>query len=303
MATVIPTGGVLGATVEGIDLSQPLASADFGLIVRLLGTHGVLCFPRQKLEPATLKAFSGNFGRLHASTTGDSTPPGFPEVMILSNIVVDGKPIGASDGGQSWHTDMSYNDTIGFINVLHALTVPRRDGKVLGDTAFANMHAAYDALPLELKTGLEGMTITHDFNFLWEKVRSQPGNKRKPLSEEQRRRFPPSVHPVFMTHPITGRKVLYANPGYSLRINEMSESDSRRTLETLFAHQLQPQFQYAHRWTEGDVLVWDHIGTIHMAVPDYGPTEHRHIIRCQVMADKVLDPEFQRSAGLGAQAH
>ena len=127
-------------------------------------------------------------------------------------------------------------------------------------------------------------------------MRRRPGTLRGPLTAEQRRRRPPSVHPLFLTHPITGRRVLYCNPGYAIRINELDEAESDRVLETLFAHQLQPKYQFTHRWTEGDVLIWDHIGTLHNAVADYRPDEHRLMKRCQVMADRIFDPAFVREA-------
>jgi taurine dioxygenase len=104
------------------------------------------------------------------------------------------------------------------------------------------------------------------------------------------------VHPVFLTHPLTGRKILYANPGYTVRINELDEAESDDVLAELFRHQLQPKYQYAHQWTEGDVLMWDHIGTLHYAEPDYAPDEHRLIKRCQVMADRIFDPDFRHKA-------
>src|SRR5260370_21102682 len=138
------------------------------------------------------------------------------------------------------------------------------------------------------------MTATHDFNKFWDEMRRRPGSTRPPLPAEQRVTRPPAVHPVFMTHPITGRQVLYCNPGYAIRINELDAAESDRVLAQLFAHQLQPKYQYAHHWTEGDVLMWDHIGTLHTAIPDYGPDEHRLIKRCQVMADRGVDPEFVR---------
>ena len=297
---ITPTRETLGATVEEIDLAQPLDKASFGTILRALGEHGVLCFPRQSLTPTQLKAFSEHFGGLQASLTGGYTDPETPEVMILSNIVEDGKPIGLADAGQDWHTDMSYNELIGFTNVLYGLTIPRRDGRVLGNTVFANMHAACDALPEDLKQRLHGMTATHDFNKFWEEMRRRPGSTRPPLTPEQRAKRPPAVHPIFMTHPITGRPVLYCNPGYAIRINELPEAESDQILEQLFAHQLEDRFQYAHRWTEGDVLMWDHIGTLHNAIPDYGPSEHRLIKRCQVMADRVFDPDFVRQGLLQA---
>jgi len=297
MVTAIePSGQILGATVRGLDLAQPLSDVDFATILEALGRHGVLRFPAQKLEATELRDFSRRFGRIQATLTGRHHEPGMPEVGYLSNIIENGEPIGITDAGQDWHTDMSYNETVGFLNVLYAVKVPRRDGQVLGATMFANTQAAYEDLAPELKARLEGATATHDFNKFWENMRTRPGSLRAPLSAEQRRRRPPSVHPLFLTHPITGRRVLYCNPGYAIRINELDEPESDRVLETLFAHQLQPKYQYTHRWTEGDVLMWDHIGTLHNAVADYRPDEHRLMKRCQVMADRIFEPAFVREA-------
>jgi taurine dioxygenase len=291
MTTIEPTGQILGATVRGVDLARPLGDGDFAAILRALGQHGVLRFPDQHLDAAALRDFPQRFGSIQHMLTGFHEP-GMPEVGILANVVENGKPIGLADAGQDWHTDMSYNPTIGFLNVLFAVKVPRRDGRVLGATAFVNTQAAYEDLPGGLKARLASATATHDFNKFWENMRRRPGSTRGPMTEEQRRRRPPSVHPLFLTHPITGRPVLYCNPGYAIRINELDEAESDRMLERLFAHQLQPKYQYTHTWTEGDVLMWDHIGTLHNAIADYGPDEPRLMKRCQVMADKVFDPTF-----------
>ncbi|ARP84791.1 TauD/TfdA dioxygenase family protein [Bordetella genomosp. 9] len=288
---IVGSGATLGARVEGIDLSRPLAPENYRAIEQALGRHGVLCFPRQQLDAAALKRFAENFGSLEVNVANLYHEPGIPEVMILSNIVENGKPIGLSDAGQDWHTDMSYSRTIAFSNVLYGIRIPMRDGKPLGNTEFCNMHAAYDELPDSLKQELDGMTVTHDFNKFWEMMRREKGSTRPPLTEEQRRRKPPVSHPVFLTHPITGRKVLYANPGYSVRINELPEARSEEVLNFLFAHQLQEKFRYRHNWAEGDVLMWDNMGTIHNAVADYRPDEPRLIKRCQVMADKYF-PEL-----------
>jgi taurine dioxygenase len=294
--TITPSGETLGATVTGIDLAEPLDARRFGTILAALGRHGVLRFPGQRLDAGQLMAFSARFGGLEVNVAGAYQEPGHPEVMILSNIVEDGVPIGALDAGQDWHTDMSYSATIAFANVLYALKVPHRGGQPLGGTEFANMRAAYRDLPEELKTRLAGMTVLHDFNKFWEKMRQRPGSWRKPMTPEQRRMKPPVSHPIFLDHPITGEKVLYANPGYAIRINELPEADSRRMLAFLFEHQLQPRYRYLHRWSEGDVLLWDDIGTLHNAQADYGPDEHRLIKRCQVMADRIFDPVFVADA-------
>lgn len=301
MATIQPTGETLGATVTGVDLSRPLSDSDFATIIATLGRHGVLRFPDQQLDAPTLRDFSQRFGGLQSSVTGKLGVPGMPEVGILSNILENGEPIGLADAGQDWHTDMTYNRTVGFANVLYAVKVPRRDGKVLGATQFANMHAAYDDLDAALKEQLKDATATHDFNKFWEEMRQRPGSIRAALTEEQRAIRPPSVHPVFLTHPITGRQVLYCNPGYAIRINELDEAQSDRVLKILFEHQLQSQYIYTHTWTERDVLMWDHIGTLHNAIPDYRPDEPRLMMRCQVMADRIFDADFVR-ASLGELA-
>jgi taurine dioxygenase len=285
------TGLVLGATVTGINLSKQLTPEAFTGIIEALGAHGVLRFPEQSLDARALRDFSANFGGLQTGLS-QYHEPDFPEVSILSNIVRDGRSIGIADAGQDWHTDMSYNKTVGFANVLFAIEVPRRNGKALGSTSFANMQAAHDGLSADIKQKLKDLTATHDFNKFWEKMRTQPGSKRPALTPEQQAKRPPSIHPVFLTHPITGRKVLYCNPGYATRINEASQAESDELLDMLFTHQLQERYQYTHEWTEGDVLMWDHIGTLHNAWPDYEPHEHRLIKRCQVMADRIFDPSF-----------
>jgi taurine dioxygenase len=297
MIEVVPTGETLGATIAGVDLNDELDRSVFADILRALGRYGVLRFPRQSLDPARQMAFSERFGSLEINVAGAFQEPGMPQVMILSNIKDErGRPIGARDAGQDWHTDMSYSETIAFANVLYALKVPRRDGKPLGGTEFANMHAAYDGLPDDLKTRLDGMTVLHDFNKFWDMMLKRPGTWRKPLTPEQRAKKPPVSHPIFLTHPITRRKVLYANPGYAIRINELPEAESDDILEFLFRHQLEEKFRWVHRWTEGDVLLWDDIGTLHNAHADYGPDEHRLIKRCQVMADRIFDPKFVEDA-------
>jgi alpha-ketoglutarate-dependent taurine dioxygenase len=284
MTKIIPTGEALGATVEGLDLNRPLAAAEFDAVLEALGRHGVLRFPRQSLDARALRDFAARFGELEVNVANAFQEPGFPEIMILSNMRESGKPIGFADAGQSWHTDMSYSRTIAFANVLYALKVPRRAGVTLGATEFSNMHMAYDDLADDLKTRLAGLTATHDFEKFWEMMRREKGSARPPLTDAQRRQKPPVSHPIVLRHPITGRNVLYANPGYTVRINELPQHESDDLLEFLFRHQLDARYRYVFRWSEGDVLMWENFGTIHNAVADYGPDEHRLIKRCQVMA-------------------
>ena len=297
MLTVEPAGNVLGATIRGVDVTQPIPDRQFGEILVALGRYGVLRFPDQKLAPEDLRRFSEMFGEIQgASGKPMAGEREVPEVGILSNIKENGAYIGAADAGQDWHTDMSYRDIMGFVNVLYGIKIPRRDGRALGGTEFSNMHMAYEALPEEIKTKLANATATHDFEKFWEHMRRDKNSGRPPLSEEQKRRRPPVVHPVFLTHPITGRKVLYCNVGYATRINELSEQESDEMLAYLFQHQLQPQFRYIHGWTENDLLIWDNLGTIHQAIADYRPDEVRLMRRCQVLATKAFDPAFLRPA-------
>ncbi|MBC7435387.1 MAG: TauD/TfdA family dioxygenase [Bdellovibrionales bacterium] len=286
--TITPTGATLGARVEGLDLSKPLPDKTFQTLVQALGRHGVLKYPKQNLSSQQLRDFAGRFGELEINVANAYQEPGLPEVMILSNMKQDDKPLGLADAGQDWHTDMSYSNMIAFTNVLYGITIPRRDGKSLGNTEFCNMHAAYEGLPAEWKERLEGKTATHDFNKFWEMMRRERGSARPPLTPEQRAAKPPVSHPLFMTHPITGKRVLYANPGYAIRINEMSEADSDAALAFLFEHQTQPQYRFANQWEEHDLLMWDNMGTIHNAVADYLPHEHRFIKRCQVAATRFF---------------
>jgi taurine dioxygenase len=281
-----PSGKALGARIEGVDLAQPVSDGDFKQMLRALGEHGVLCFPRQRLETEEFARFGRMFGELEINVANQFHEQGFPEVMVLSNMTADGKPIGLGDAGQGWHTDMSYSREVALANVLYAIKVPMRAGRPLGDTQFRNMHAAYEDLPAEIKTRLEGRTATHDFAKFWDMMRARPGSRRAALTAVQRAAKPPVSQPIFRTHPITGRTVLYCNPGYATRIDGMPQAESDELLDFLFAHQERDKYFYAHQWAEGDVLMWDNIGTVHNAVPDYRADEPRYMRRVQVMATK-----------------
>jgi taurine dioxygenase len=280
------SGKALGARIDGIDLNEPVADGDFKQILRALGEHGVLCFPGQTLETASLARFGRMFGELEINVANQFHEPDFPEVMVLSNMTKDGKPVGLGDAGQGWHTDMSYSRDIALANVLYAIKVPTRNGRPLGDTQFRSMHLAYEHLPAAIKTRLEGRTATHDFAKFWDMMRARPGSHRAALTAEQRAKKPPVSQPIFRTHPITGRTILYCNPGYAVHIDGLPQSESDELLAFLFAHQEQEKFFHAHQWAEGDVLMWDNIGTVHNAIPDYGQDEPRYMRRIQVMATK-----------------
>jgi taurine dioxygenase len=282
---ITPSAQTLGARIEGIDLGEPLSDSDFGTLLRALGQYGVLCFPRQTFDTPSFAGFARRFGDLEVNVANQFHEPDFPEIMVLSNQMhPDGKPMGVNDAGQGWHTDMSYSEDIALANVLHAQAVPTRNGKSLGETQFRNMHAAYDELPVEMKRQLEGRTATHDFEKFWEMMRHRPGSRRPALTDAQKRRKPPVSQPLVRVHPLTGRKVLYANPGYTMWIEGMDRLEDDKILDYLFRHQERVDFLYAHRWSVGDVLMWDNIGTVHNAIADYMPDEHRYMRRAQVMA-------------------
>jgi len=282
---IVPSGQTLGARIEGIDLGQPLSDADFKTILRALGQHGVLCFPKQSFAVPEFASFARRFGDLEVNVANLYFEAGYPEIMILSNMIgADGKPLGLNDAGQGWHTDMFYSKDIALANVLHAQKVPERNGQSVGETQFRNMHAAYDNLPQELKEKLAGRTAIHDFEKFWEVMRVRPGSRRNKLTPEQRAKKPPVSQPIFRIHPITGKPILYANPGYTMYIEDMDRHESDVILDYLFRHQERADFLYAHHWAEGDVLMWDNIGTVHNAVADYMPYEPRYMRRAQVMA-------------------
>jgi taurine dioxygenase len=297
MIRVEPTGAVLGAIVHGVDLSRPVTDHDLGVILHALGHHGVLRFPDQALEPGDVSRFSALFGEIQGNPIGKlDAKRDHPEVGILSNLRENGQYIGSPDAGQDWHTDMTYRDVAGFVNVLYGVRIPTRDGKPLGGTEFSNMHLVYDALPEDVKQRLDGAIGIHDFTKFWDHMRNNRGSQRPALTAEQRAMRPPVAHPIFLTHPITGRKVLYCNPGFTDHIQGMSRAESDAMLEYLFTFQLQDRFRYTHHWTEKDLLIWDNLGTIHRAIADYGPDEIRLIRRCQVMATKIFDPAFAARA-------
>ena len=282
---IIPNNSGPGASVEAIDLRDPLSAETFRDLLRALGKYGVLCFPDQDLDAPQLAAYAGRFGTLEVNVANQFHAAGLPEIMHLSNMKdAAGKPLGLHDAGQGWHTDMSYSQDIALANVLHAKLVPMRDGQPLGDTQFRDMHAAYDDLPTEVKERLEGRVAIHDFEKFWEVMRTRPGSYRAPLTIEQKAKKPPVAQPIFRVHPVTGRRVLYCNPGYAMRIEGLDPVESDAMLAFLFAHQAQEKYLHSHHWRVGDVLMWDNIATNHNAVSDYRMDEPRFILRAQVMA-------------------
>lgn len=295
---VKPFEAILGASVTGLDLAKPLGECEIELLRHALANYGALRFPNQTLLEKDMARFASLFGSLEVNVAATATNKPFPEIMTLSNIVENGVKIGLSDAGQGWHTDMSYSKPIALANMLYGLKVPTRDGKPLGDTQFADMGLAYDTLPTDVQHRIENLSVEHDFNKFWEMMRSRPGSDRPPLTPAQRAKKPPVTHPMVMRHPVSRRKVLYCNPGYAIKVLGLEKNESDELLQYLFDHQLQKRFLYSFQWTALDVLLFDNIRTLHNAIPDYLPHEHRLLKRCQIMADKVfLDLELHQGPG------
>ncbi len=286
---IVPNTG-LGARLLDIDLLRPLDDAAFAALVAALGEHGVLHLPGQNIDAAQLAELGSRFGTLEVNVANKYHAAGIPEVMILSNKRdAQGRAIGLGDAGQGWHTDMSYSADIALANILHAKEVPMRDGVALGTTQFLDMHAAAADLPADIRGRIAGRRALHDFQKFWDMVRRRPGSERPPLTSEQRAKKPPVWQPMLRRHPITGREVLYCNPGYATEIAGLDRVESDAILAFLFRHQAQPKYLYSHSWSPGDVLMWDNIGTIHNAVADYSEAEPRYILRVQVMADRYAE--------------
>jgi taurine dioxygenase len=292
---ITPGSTSIGATVTQIDLYQPLSRNDFAKLLLALTTHKVLCFPKQSIDAPELRDFSAHFGTLQTLRSGQDKT-GFPEVSVLSNVKREGKLIGIPDAGQNWHTDMTYNQSVGYANALLAFQVPMRDGRVLGATEFCDTEAAYVDLPSNIKQELANATAIHDLNDYWEFMRREKASPRAPLSEAERAAHPPSRHPVFLKHPVSGKQSIYVNPSFTTHIEGMSKEHSDTLLKTLFEHVLMPPYRYTHQWAVGDLLIWDHLSTWHNAIADYGPDEPCLIKRCQIMADRIFTPEFVTAA-------
>jgi taurine dioxygenase len=288
MMRTVRLGFHLGARLDGVDL-RALDDEGFRAIEEALHAHGVIAISDQQgLGEAALITFSRRFGELELNVASSFRHPDYPPINILSNKKrPDGSPLGSNDAGQGWHTDMSYNATPARASILHALEVPMRDSEPLGDTLFAGMDAAWEALPAALKARIEGRSAVHHFAKFYDYMIREKGSARPPLTAAQQAEKPPVVHPLALRHPWTGRTCLYADPGYTVRVLGLPEAESAALLEELFAFQTRPEFQYRHRWRVGDVLIWDNVATIHMATGGYGEDTPRLMLRCQVLGDPV----------------
>ncbi|AMR81841.1 TauD/TfdA dioxygenase family protein [Cupriavidus nantongensis] len=257
---VRPLDAPLGAEVIGLDLSQPLSDANFARIHRAHLDHHVLVFRDQRITPAQQIAFSRRFGPLQIHVLHQFQLPGHPEVLVVSNVVENGKPIGLGDAGHFWHSDLSYKEKPSLGSLLHARELPAEGG----DTLFANMHLAWDTLPAALQSAVDGLQAEHTYLARYAELQ-QRSPWRPNLTPEQIAQVRPVLQPVVRTHPETGRKALFVSEHFTTRIVGLPEQESRDLLDQLFAHSVKPAHIYRHQWQPHDLVFWDNRSLLHLA--------------------------------------
>jgi taurine dioxygenase len=256
----------LGAEVIGLDLAKPLSAQAFARIHRAHLDHHVLVFRDQHITPEQQIAFSRRFGPLQLHVLKQFALPDYPEVLIVSNVIENGKPIGLGDAGRLWHSDISYTEKPSLGSMLHAQELPSEGG----DTLFANMHLAWETLPAHLRQAVEGRRAEHTYLARYADLQ-QRGSWRPNLTAEQIAQVKPVVHPVVRTHPETGRKALFVSEHFTTRIVDLPEDESRALLDEIFAHSVRQEQLYRHVWREHDMLFWDNRSVMHLAAgtPDH----------------------------------
>lgn len=260
------TGAPLGAEVVGLDLSLPLGTADIARLHRAHLDYHVLVFRDQHITPAQQVDFSRHFGALQIHVLRNFQLPGQPEVLVISNIQQDGKPVGLGDAGHFWHSDLSYKETPSLGSMLHAQGLPAEGG----DTLFANQHAAWDALPDDLKREVEGLQAEHWYLARYDELR-QRNPYRPQLTQAQIDEVRPVSHPVVRTHPETGRRALFVSEHFTTRILGVSAQRSRELLDLLFDYGTRAEHVYRHQWQPHDMVFWDNRSLMHLAAgcPDH----------------------------------
>lgn len=275
--TVTPLSDALGARVHGIDLREPIKGRALAALRGAFQDHHVVCLPGQKISAANQIDFCGLFGKadsdykLPASQSETDYRKG---VMLVSNVRKDGEPIGnLPDGDMQFHSDGSHRDRPYLATTLYAIRVPSRGG----DTLFANLHAAYDALDGETKGHLEGLRI-HNAYILDATSRDEEARPGSIRHEAE--------HPLVLVHPDTGRKALYINRLMSRRIVGLPREEGDELLGRLLDHVERPEFIYAHKWTPGDFLMWDNRSVNH-ARTDF-PGDEVRLLRRYTISDAAV---------------
>jgi taurine dioxygenase len=272
---LVPTGGGVGAEVRGLDL-RGIGDDSFAAIHRAWIDHQVLLFRGQALTDDDLIGFSRLFGGLDLAPiqeTGRRFVEGRPELYVVSNVVVNGEPIGSLGAGEAvWHTDMSYLPEPPKASLLYALEIPPSGG----DTSFVNMYTAWSALPEPLKARCRGLKVKHDGTY-----NSGGYIRQGVIATDDPRTSPGHLHPLVCTHPESGRQMLYLGRRRNAYIDGLDLAESEALLDTIWAHVAQPQFCWTNRWRVGDLVLWDNRCTMHRRDP-FDAAARRIMHRTQV---------------------
>ena len=274
----------LGTEVSGIDLSKPVALGDVETIEDVWRERLVVVFHGQKLSDPQLIAFSRNFGELDPpgpNPYGEPFNKEHPELNVISNVVENGKPIGnLGDGEAVWHADMTYVDVPPKAAMLHSLEVPPPEAG--GNTYFANMFAAYETLPADLKKAVGGKIAVHDAST------NSAGMLRKGSKEvTDVRQTIGAHHPLVRTELKTGRKALFLGRRPNAYVVGLEVPESEALLDALWAHATQPRFAMCHEWKVGDVLMWNNLSVLHRRDP-FDPKTRRVMHRSQIKGNERI---------------
>ena len=262
MICVRKSSSCMGADIDGLDLSQPLSDATFNEVRDALHRHHVLAIRGQKLQPESFLEFSKRFGPPEPHVLDQFHHPEVSDILMLSNVVRDGKPVGLADGGTYWHSDYSYLDIPARATLLYSVEVP----KVGGDTLFADQEQAYEDLPDAMKKRIEGLVTHNVYGNRDDLDQASRTSAFAPTQEQKEKRGAFLIrHPLVRRHPYTGRKALYAVSGTSFAIEGMPEEEGIMLLRELATHSTQPKYQYRMRYGVGDVVVWDNASVLHSA--------------------------------------
>ena len=273
---VEPFDGPIGAAITAVDLSEELDESTQGALLEAWNRHSVLVFRDQQLSPEPLIRFSRRFGELEVHVLDQYLHPEHPEILVVSNIVENGRHVGIYNAGKYWHSDLSYMAEPSRGSILYAVEIPEENGQPLGDTMWTSTAAAYEALGEPMQRRLDGLTATFSLDNRFTTLVSD-GDEEVGITDDQKTKTPEVKHPIVRTHPVTGRKCIFANKGHTSSIVGLEEDESRLLLEELWEHCTRPEFVYRHRWQPGDVVMWDNVPTQHLAIRDYD-LPHRRLL-------------------------
>ena len=272
--TVTPLSAALGAEVKGLDLSRPIDETVYRQIKDALLNHLILLFRDQDITPDQHIAFSRWFGALEEHVVNQFLLPGHPEIFVVSNVKEKGRHIGAYGSALLFHSDISYMAEPS----MGSLFLCRECPAVGGETEFANMYAAYDALPEQRRIWLDQQRGVHDYVYHYEVYERH----REPLSDEQKAMLTPAVHPAIRTHPESGRKAIFLSESLTSHLAGMDIAEGRRIIKEVTEFAAQPEFVYRHHWRAGDLVFWDNRCTMHRVLPwddQYRRLMHRTTIK------------------------